>query len=150
MALEDAKNPLKGVSGPGKYAKRTDRIPANQYGDQTELAQIASGAPIARTNDVRPVPNSQLQAGAPAAAAPQTPVTPLFAPSSRPNEPVTHGAPVGAGAGPEALMMNQSVDTDSDKARMLSYLPALESAALSPTASQAFRNYVRVLRANLQ
>jgi hypothetical protein len=147
MALEDAKNPLKGVSGPGKYAKRTDRIPANQYGDQKAIAEIASGAPIAKTPDVRAMPMGQVQATA--NAMPQEPVTPLFAPSQRPNEPITSGAPVGAGPGSESLMMNQSSDTDADKARMLSYLPALEAAAQAPTSSQAFRNYVRVLRANL-
>lgn len=31
------------------------------------------------------------------------PLTPLNAPTQRPNEPVTHGLPVGAGAGPEIL-----------------------------------------------
>jgi hypothetical protein len=77
------------------------------------------------------------------------PVTSLYEPSQRPGEPVTHGAPVGEGAGPEALMMNQSQDTPEDKARLLSYLPALESAAQDPNSSSAFRNYVRVLRANL-
>ena len=50
MALEDA-NPIKGVSGPGKYAKRLDRIPANFYGDQSQIADIASGAPLAKTPD---------------------------------------------------------------------------------------------------
>jgi hypothetical protein len=32
---------------------------------------------------------------------------------------------------------------------MLSYLPALEALAQSPASSQSFRNYVRLLRANL-
>jgi len=121
MALEDAKNPLKGVSGPGKYAKRTDRIPANSYGDQTELAQIASGAPIAKTPDTKGMPMGQVEAAA-ANAAPQTPVTPLFAPSQRPEEPITQGAPIGPGAGPEALIMKKSTDKLSDAlAQMLPY-----------------------------
>jgi hypothetical protein len=63
--------------------------------------------------------------------------------------PVTDGAALGAGAGTEALMLPTSTDTDSDKQRLLSYLPALEVAAQSPNSSQAFRNYVRILRANL-
>jgi len=121
MALEDAKNPLAGVSGPGKYAKRTDRIPANSYGDQTELAQIASGAPIAKTPDTKGMPMGQVEAAA-ANAAPQTPVTPLFAPSQRPEEPITQGAPIGPGAGPEALIMKKSTDKLSDAlAQMLPY-----------------------------
>jgi len=34
-----------------------------------------------------------------------SPVVPLFAPSLRPNEPVTHGVDAGPGAGSDALMM---------------------------------------------
>jgi hypothetical protein len=37
------------------------------------------------------------------AALQQSGLTPLLAPTQRPNEPVTTGAPVGAGSGPEAL-----------------------------------------------
>ena len=76
-------------------------------------------------------------------------VTPLSAPTEQPDVPVTDGAALGPGAGTEALMLPTSTDTDSDKQRLLSYLPALEVAAQSPNSSQAFRNYVRILRANL-
>jgi hypothetical protein len=86
---------------------------------------------------------------APKVSAVQAPVTGLYEPTQRPNEPITHGTPIGEGAGPEVLMMNQSQDTPEDKARLLSYLPVLENAAAQPDSSQAFRNYVRVLRANL-
>jgi hypothetical protein len=79
----------------------------------------------------------------------QTPVTPLFAPSQRPDEPITSGIPMGAGPGPEVLGINNNLDTQEDRDRMISYLPALEVVAASPTSSQAFRNYVRQLRANL-
>jgi hypothetical protein len=104
MALEDAVNPIKGASGPGKYAKRLDRMPANFYGDQKQTGEIASGAPLAKTPDVSPTPTSEVTA-----AASQAPVTPLFAPTQRPTEPITHGISVGPGAGPEALMMQQGV-----------------------------------------
>lgn len=98
------------------------------------------------------------QAAAPMAAAPTpTPITPqvsnlpsvtqISAPSERPEEPVTSGAVRGPGAGPEALQLPGATDTSEDKARLMSYLPALEAAAISPNSSQAFRNYVRVLRA---
>jgi hypothetical protein len=101
MALEDAVNPIKGASGPGKYAKRLDRMPANFYGDQKQTGEIASGAPIASTPDTRPAPASEIKQ----AATSMGEVTPLFAPSSRPTEPVTAGVDVGAGAGSDALMM---------------------------------------------
>lgn len=76
-------------------------------------------------------------------------VTPITAPTEQPDVPVTDGAALGAGAGTEALMLPTATDTDSEKQRLLSYLPALEVAAQSPNSSQAFRNYVRILRANL-
>jgi hypothetical protein len=101
MALEDAVNPIKGASGPGKYAKRLDRMPANFYGDQKQMGEIASGAPLAKTPDTRPAPASEIKQ----AATSMGEVTPLFAPSSRPAEPITTGVDLGAGAGSDALMM---------------------------------------------
>lgn len=74
---------------------------------------------------------------------------PLSAPSELLDVPVTDGATMGAGAGMEALSLPQVQDNDVEKQRLLSYLPALEAAAQSPNSSQAFRNYVRILRANL-
>jgi hypothetical protein len=134
MALEDAKNPLAGVSGPGKYAKRTDRIPAASYGDQTELAQIASGAPIAKTPDTKGMPMGQVEAASQNAVS-QTPVTPLFAPSQRPNEPITHGVDIGPGAGSSALMMKKSSEKLSDTlAKMLPYDTTGEIAVLYQNA----------------
>jgi hypothetical protein len=100
MALEDAVNPIKGASGPGKYAKRLDRMPANFYGDQKQTAEIASGAPIATTPSTRPTPASEIKQ-----AATMGEVTPLFAPTQRPTEPITNGIDSGAGAGADALMM---------------------------------------------
>jgi len=100
MALEDAVNPIKGASGPGKYAKRIDRMPANAYGEQKQTAEIASGAPLARTPDVRPAPASEVKQ-----AAIMGEVTPLYAPTQRPTEPITNGIDAGAGAGSSALMM---------------------------------------------
>jgi hypothetical protein len=38
-------------------------------------------------------------------AASQAPVTPLFAPSQRPEEPITHGVDIGPGMGSEVLNM---------------------------------------------
>lgn len=145
MALQDMTNPMQGVSGPGKFAKRTDlEYQAPEYGAGAAYEQQVQGAPLAKSPDVRPTPASNVKAAASAGA-----VTPLYAPTQRPDEPITQGVPFGAGAGPEALMMNQNMDTDADKIRMLSYLPALEAASQDPNSSQAFRNYVRILRANL-
>jgi hypothetical protein len=144
MALEDATNPMQGVSGPGAFSKRTDlQYSPDTYGAGVAMAQQKAGAPLAKTGGVKLSQAPQVSAGA-------APVgVGLYDKTQRPEEPITHGIPVGPGAGPEVLMMNQSQDTPEEKARLLSYLPALETAAQQPDSSQSFRNYVRVLRANL-
>lgn len=107
-----ARGPLAGASGPGKFSKRTD-LPSAYYGEGVETAAIKSGAPLATT------------ASATASSAPSVapaPVTPLFAPSQRPDEPITAGVAVGAGPGPEALAMAKSAEKLSDTlAKMLPY-----------------------------
>jgi hypothetical protein len=118
MALEDAVNPIKGASGPGKYAKRLDRMPANFYGDQKQTAEIASGAPLAKTPDTRPAPASEVKQ-----AATMGEVTPLFAPSSRPTEPVTAGVDLGAGAGSDALMMKSLYSNNKVSDALAQMLP---------------------------
>jgi hypothetical protein len=118
MALEDAVNPIKGASGPGKYAKRLDRMPANFYGDQKQTGEIASGAPIASTPDTRPAPASEVKQ-----AATMGEVTPLFAPSQRPAEPVTSGIDMGAGAGSDALMMKSLYSNNKVSDALAQMLP---------------------------
>ena len=140
-----ARGPLAGASGPGKFSKRTDmNMGSIAYGEGVETQAIKSGAPLASTPDVRGARAADVRA-----AAASAPVTPMFAPSQRPDEPITAGIPMGAGPGPEVLGMNMNQDTEEDRNRLISYLPALEVAALEPNSSQAFRNYVRMLRANL-
>jgi hypothetical protein len=111
MALEEARNPIKGVSGPGKYAKRIDRMPSTSYGETTQTAELASGAPLAKSANVRGVPQGQIADAIP--NAPQ-PITPLFAPSQRPSEPITAGIDMGAGPGSAALGMGQPSGKLSD------------------------------------
>ena len=138
---------MAGVSGPGKFSKRTDGLSfqSTEYGSGVENTANKAGAPLARTPDVRPTSRSEMGMAPSQTRA----VTPLFAPSQRPDEPVTAGIAMGDGPGPEVLGINNNLDTQEDKDRMLSYLPALEVVAASPNSSQAFRNYVRQLRANL-
>jgi len=95
-------NPLAGPAGPGKYSTRTDNLQmgSTAYGEGVDTQAIKSGAPLSKTKDVRPA-----RAGDVREAAAQAPVTELYAPTQRPNEPVTQGIAVGPGAGPEALMM---------------------------------------------
>ena len=94
-----ARGPLAGASGPGKFSKRTDMdLGSTAYGEGQETAMLNTAAPKATTRGI-----ADNVGGRP--ANPLTPVTPLFAPSERRDEPVTAGVAVGDGPGPEALMM---------------------------------------------
>jgi hypothetical protein len=74
------------------------------YGEGVETQAIQSGAPLAKTGDVRPA-----RAGDVREAAAQGPVTELFAPSQRPGEPITAGIDTGEGVGSSALMMQSAL-----------------------------------------
>lgn len=109
-----ARGPLAGASGPGKFSKRTD-LPSAYYGEGVETAAIKAGAPLATTPSATP-------SSAPAVPAAPTPVTPLFAPTQRPDEPITAGIDMGAGPGSEALMMRRGTEKLSDiLVKMLPY-----------------------------
>lgn len=102
------------VSGPGKMSRRTDGGPQQvqaqmtgmNYGENKDFMDIQSSAPLAATPSVsgvspraaRPTPQPQ----------PQSTQAPLFAPTQRPNEPVTAGAPVGEGPGPIPYTQQQT------------------------------------------
>ena len=110
-------NPLAGVSGPGKYSARTDNLDMGSiaYGEGVETAAIKAGAPLAKTGEVRGMPASEVRAAA------ET-VTPLFAPTQRPEEEITAGVDIGPGVGSSALMMGKSAEKLSDAlAKMLPY-----------------------------
>jgi len=116
MALEDAKNPMRGVSGPGPYAKRTDLSYQSQsYGDGVAYNAAKSGAPLSTA------PKSPLLSQAPDAAAGTAagPVTSLYAPTERPNEPITSGIDMGAGVGSNGLAMKPAVGKLSDTLAVL-------------------------------
>ena len=120
-------NPLAGASGPGKYAVRSDKLTMGStgYGEGVETAAIQSGAPLANTPDVNPP-----RAGDVREAATQAPVTGLFEPTQRPNEPITAGVAMGAGPGPEALMMRQQM-TEKYSDTLAKLLPYDESGEIA-------------------
>jgi hypothetical protein len=127
------------VSGPGRLSKRTDRQPVRQltdaaYGEQASFRQAQQGAPMVNTAN----PATAMPAAAPGAG-----VVPLDAPTERPGEPVTAGAPVGAGPGPEVLGLP---NPRSEAQELVKYLPMLERRANSPESSQTLRNIVQYLK----
>jgi hypothetical protein len=125
-------NPLAGPAGPGKFSTRTDNLQmgSTAYGEGVETQAIKSGAPLSKTPDVRPA-----RAGDVREAAGQSPLTELYAPSTRPNEPITAGIDMGAGPGANALMMQKSAIKLSDSlAQLLPYDTTGEIAVLYQTA----------------
>src|SRR5665647_729580 len=134
------------VSGPGKFAKRTDSqpvtdIPNAAYGEQAAFRSIQQGAPMAAAQGTPP-------AAAPGDAPPG--VTPLTAPSQRPNEPITSGADVRAGPTSAVLgIPNTPRDRRSQDAQDLQpSIQAMIAYAESTHASPGFRRYVRAIIAN--
>jgi hypothetical protein len=109
--MAEPMNPKAGVSGPGKYSVRTDNLSMGSiaYGEGIETAAIQSGSPLSRTPDQRPMPAAEVRD-----AAMQAPVTGLYDPTARPNEPITNGIDMGAGAGSSSLMMRKNTVKLSD------------------------------------
>lgn len=135
-------------SGPGALSRRTDGGPAQPvreirnaaYGEGKEFRELQQGAPLPQAPAA---PRPPAPSSAPAAPA-GPPITPLSAPSTRPQEPVTAGADMGAGPGMDALGLPDR--TEQDLAAMRSRLPSLELLAGHPGTSKEVRNYVRRLR----
>ena len=134
-------NPLAGPAGPGKFSTRTDKLElgSTAYGEGVETQAIKSGAPLAKTADVRPT----------SASAMGKPVTSLYAPTERPNEPITTGIDPGDGAGSNALMMNQPPDYTNFNTNIQSYTPVLSHVASLENTSPETRRAIRQLMDSL-
>lgn len=120
MALEDATNPMQGVSGPGKFAKRTDlQYQPDQYGAGVEYAANKAGAPLAKAQK-----NPMLSQAPVVPTGAESPVTGLYDKTSRPDEPITNGIDLGPGAGSSALRMTSQFAQEklsNTLAKMLPY-----------------------------
>lgn len=119
-----------------------------QYGENKDMAELQTSAPMAAS------PTFAQSAATPSMGRPMRApvgqeVVPLDAPTQRPDEPVTTGIDMGAGAGSEVMYANNQTLAAEDRQRMLTALPTLAILAESPSASNAFRNYVRYLRSVL-
>lgn len=91
------------VSGPGAMSQRTDGqgaqyMAGGQYGEGQEMMDLQTSAPMSKAPAAAPPRPSSPGARGAMPAGPG--VTPLFAPTQRPDEPITAGAPFGPGPGP--------------------------------------------------
>lgn len=124
MADNEALNPMQGVSGPSTFSKRVDlEYKPDTYGEGVQYAKQKSGAPLEKSAGVPGAERRTLPAA--------EPVTSLYAPSARREEPITSGIALGAGPGPEALGMGRPKIKLSDSlAEMLPYDTTGEVAVL--------------------
>ena len=116
MAIEDAKNPMQGVSGPSTYSKRTDLSYKSQaYGDGVAYNAAKSGAPL----ETAPKNPKLSEAPVVGTTADTGKVTGLYDYTQRPNEAITTGIDMGPGAGSNALAMKPPVGKLSDTLAVL-------------------------------
>lgn len=131
------------VSGPGSKSRRTDGGPAQvlrdlpnaAYGEGSQFRQLQQDAPLANSQATRPAATPQ--GGGP------VPLTEFGAPTTRPDEPVTTGNPLGPGAGPE---VNTPAPDQPDMTNIVAMLPVLVQIANGPNGTPALRSLVRYMK----
>lgn len=136
------------VSGPGQLARRTDGGPQQTttpmtgmaYGENADFNDMQSSAPLAAAPTVS---NTRARSTSPTEQ--RAAANPLFAPTQRPNEPVTAGAPFGPGAGPDAQPgMRGAISEDMQMLKQ--YLPDFEQAAQWENTPKSFKMLVAYIR----
>jgi len=129
-----ARGPLAGASGPGKFSKRTDMdLGSTSYGEGQETAMLNTAAPKSKTRGIaddvggRPAnPLTQIQ-----------PVTPIFSESQNKTQDIMTGAPMGPGAGPEALMMQSKFAGRKTSDILVDLIPYDETGEITILYQQA-------------
>lgn len=130
-------------SGPGRFSQRTDKavgeanrsLPNADYGEQAQYQGDQQGMQSQAPSS--PSPDFASMFGSAGAN-----VTGLGEPTAQPDTPVTDGAALGPGAGPEALSSTPGPSQDKLKA----WLPALQYMADTGDSDSA-RNLVRQIQA---
>jgi hypothetical protein len=133
------------VSGPGALSQRTDGrqgaryMSGGEYGEGQEMMDLQTSAPMSKA-PAQPRMR-QPRSGRQVVEEGMRP-TPLFAPTERPDEPITAGAPFGPGPGPDAL----SGPPQSSPPAVIKYLPYLEQATRWADTPDTFKAFVRYLQ----
>lgn len=119
MALEDATNPMQGVSGPSAFSKRVDlAYQPDAYGDGVAYDANKGAAPLEKARkspllSEAPVVEANLKAA---------PLTELFAQSQYPERDIMYGNKVGPGPDNSILPGAKPVEKLSDTlAKMLPF-----------------------------
>lgn len=129
------------VSGTGGAGQSGRAASGFAYGMNKQINDQAAGAPMAKA-PTTPPPGAQSMNVAP----PQTPVTPLTAPTMNPEEPVMAGINMGAGPGAEALMLPSNQENAAEfNSSIASYYPVLSYVASRPNTSPETRRILAIL-----
>lgn len=123
------------VSGPGAHSKRTDgqvqaELPDAQYGEGQEFRSLQQAAPLSTGTQT-----------APGAPNPMASVVGLGEPSMQPDTPITAGASMGAGPGPESLGMEDLDKQDADEFARLR--PMLIRRAMRDDTPKSVKTLIR-------
>ena len=128
------------VSGPGRMSQRTDGGPQQvqaemsgmPYGENAEFETLQSAAPMSASQvKARPARGGGSKGGSMG-----SPMVPLFAPTQRPDEPVTAGAPFGPGDGPMGSGSATRQNYSSIYSRMAMDNPSDDTLALLALAQR--------------
>lgn len=128
------------VSGPGALSRRTDGGPTSQP------PMVANGGPYGSRQDMEGIQSGAPLAGAPAGPSPAD-MIPMGAPSQNPEEPVTAGAALGPGIGPEAAGIASDESATLDQLAPL--MRSFDAIANMPNATAQTRAWVRALKARM-
>lgn len=135
-------------SGPGQFSERTDKavynanqtLPDAQYGENRDYQEMKSASPMANSPEPGGMNLAQLLQGM------SPDVVPMGAETAMPDVPVTDGAALGPGAGPEAIASSAPPENvDAIKAAMV----GVEWMANRPNTSDSARNLIRKFRAQI-
>lgn len=127
MALNEATNPMQGVSGPGKFSKRTDLdYQSEAYGDGVQYEAEKAGAPLARASKSPMISQAPVVGNAPVEAS-----IGLYDSTTLPDRDVMYGNALGPGAGPEVLSMSSKFATQKLSDTLATMLPYDETGEVA-------------------
>lgn len=112
------------VSGPTSMSRRTDDgrkqavryMAGGQYGEGKKILEQQKGAPMAGKPSTAPALRQQRPEPT---VVPEEPLVGLFAPTQRPDEPISYGSDFGLGAGSEILDQRSTVPNIFDTLEQL-------------------------------
>ena len=133
------------TGGNGNGGQPARYVAGMPYGEGADFMDLQS---MARMEQAPAAPSAAGARREVVQAADQSPIVPLSAPSQMRDVPVTDGAAMGPGAGPEALGLDMAneVQNKAFANQIAQYMPVLMQVAANPNTSAETRDIIRQLR----